>query len=96
MSMKAQSRFIKLPGERVNMAQAEAGLPCPDCYTANYWMDREEIQSVMELRNDATGEMAYSTIYCRNGDTFHCTLPATEVMNILNEYDRQATLYQLS
>lgn len=88
--MKIQSQFIKLPGERVNAAQAEAGLPQPESYSANFWIARDDIRGVMEVKNEQTGEMINSIVFAYSGDSFWCSLPAAAVMAILDQYDRKA------
>lgn len=90
--MKQQSQFIKLPGERVNTAQVEAGIQTPETYPAFFWIDRADIRAVMEAQSLPSEDMNVCTIFCQNGDSFHCTLPAEKVMAKIDQHDREANI----
>jgi len=87
--MKSHSHFLKLPGQRVNSSQIEAGVPNPDTFPAFFWIDRSDILAVMEALDDDSGRMTVSTIFCKNGDSFHCTIPAQLVMAKIDKHDQQ-------
>ena len=87
--MKQQSQFIKLPGERVNQAQVEAGIPLPDTFPAFFWVERSDIAAVMEAVDDKTETLIRSTIFCKSGESFYCSLPAEKVMKIIDKYDQE-------
>lgn len=88
--MKIQSQFIKLPGERVNLEHLEQGLENPDTYDANFWIARENISAVMELKNEKTGELIHSLIYSFTEEKYWCAIPANAVMAIIDQHDRKA------
>lgn len=91
--MRIQSQFIKLPGERVNAAQLEAGISQPESYAANFWIARDDIRCVMETKNEQTGELNNSIIFSYSGDNFWCAIPAAAVMAIIDKFDSEALLY---
>jgi hypothetical protein len=91
--MTMQSRFIKLPGELLDKAHVEANIPCPEALPAFVWISRNDIQAVMEAFNDNTGKKTSCHVYCKNGDSFYCTLPAQQVMAKIDKHDRESITY---
>ena len=92
--MKLKTNFIKLPGEQVNQDHLEQELPDPECYAVDFWICREEIETVVEVRDFHTRELTASTIMCKSGASYYCTLSAERVVNILNEFDRTRPLFE--
>lgn len=88
--MKLQSQFIKLPGERVNIEHLEQGLENPETYAANFWIARDNIAGVMELKDEQTGELSNSLIYTYSDEKYWCAIPANAVMALIDQYDRKA------
>lgn len=92
--MKLRTCFVKLPGEQVNQDHVEQELPNPECYAVAFWIDRDEIEIVVDVKDFHTRELTASTIMCKSGASYYCTLSAAEVVEILNNFDRQRPLFE--